>query len=146
MDNKLNVLEGALKNKLFIAIVLLIGIGQVSFILFGGQYLQLQWLDASEWALSVGLGFVSIPLGMVIRCIPDEALQSFGERTASKSRPVMMRVTPYLSTAVERVRDGSPLRWLQQAGRCIVLRVRAMPATGSLPNERDALLEWQDMV
>lgn len=143
MDNKLNVFEGAPQNKVFIAIALIIITCQLSFILFGGQ-----WLSISEWALSVGLGFVSLPLGMAIRCIPDELLERFGERIATESRPVMMRATPYISTAGQRVRDELSLQRLQRTGRWIVSIIQAIDIrdTESMPDERTALLETEDMV
>lgn len=137
MDNKLNVLEGALKNRYFLTIALSISICQVLFILFGGEHLQLQPLDASEWALSVGLGFISIPLGMAIRCIPDEPLRRAGEWVATKTG---------LTTATARVRNGLPLQWLWKIGVWIVSTIQAMRNrdTPSLPDERAALLAWQD--
>jgi len=148
VDRKLNVLEGALKNKMFIAMALLISAFQVLFVFFGGEHLKLQRLDASEWALSVGLGFMSIPLGMAIRCIPDEPFRRFGERIATNSRPVLMWLTPYFLTATGRVRDGLPLQWVQRRWRGIVSMVWAMEIrdTESTPDERSGLLAWQDVV
>lgn len=37
---------------------------------FGGAAFQATPMSGRDWAISVALGFVSIPLGFLIRCIP----------------------------------------------------------------------------
>lgn len=51
---------------------------QVLIILFGGQPFSISATkppqSGIQWGLAIALGFISIPIGMVIRCIPDELL------------------------------------------------------------------------
>jgi len=76
LDNKLNILEGLSKNYWFLGInVIMIG-GQVLIIFVGGPAFQIVPLNGIEWALSIGLGFISIPFGAFIRMIPDRWVEA----------------------------------------------------------------------
>lgn len=46
--------------------------GQVLIIFVGGQAFSITPLDGKEWGLSIGLGAISLPWGVVIRKFPDE--------------------------------------------------------------------------
>ncbi|CAK7267885.1 plasma membrane calcium [Sporothrix epigloea] len=73
LDNRFNILEGLLQNWFFIIIsVIMIG-GQVLIIQVGGLAFNIapEGQSATMWGYAVGLGFVSIPVGALIRCIPD---------------------------------------------------------------------------
>lgn len=39
---------------------------------FGGAAFQTTALDGTRWAICLGLGFVSLPIGVIIRLIPDD--------------------------------------------------------------------------
>ena len=72
LDNKFNIFEGVQNNWFFIAInIVMIG-GQVMIIFIGGKAFSVVRLNGAQWAYSVILGFLSIPIGAVIRLIPDE--------------------------------------------------------------------------
>ena len=74
LDNKFNIFEGVSRNWFFIGInVVMVG-GQVMIIFVGGKAFNVVHLNAAQWAYSVVLGFLSIPVGAVIRLIPDELL------------------------------------------------------------------------
>jgi Ca2+-transporting ATPase len=74
LDNKFNIFEGVTKNWFFIAInVVMVG-GQVIIIYIGGKAFNVVRLNGAQWAYSVILGFLSIPIGAVIRLIPDELI------------------------------------------------------------------------
>ncbi|KAK3368649.1 P-type calcium ATPase [Podospora didyma] len=75
LDNKLNIFEGMLKNPFFIAINLIIIVGQVLIVCFGGEALSVAPLTATQWGISLFLGFLSIPVGVLIRLIPDNLLR-----------------------------------------------------------------------
>ncbi|KAJ5883723.1 Calcium-transporting ATPase 2 [Penicillium subrubescens] len=73
IDNKLNILEGIWRNKWFIGIQILIIGGQVLIIFVGGAAFSVKRLDqGSQWAVSLVLGALSLPIAVVIRLIPDE--------------------------------------------------------------------------
>ncbi|KAJ5450061.1 Calcium-transporting ATPase 2 [Penicillium daleae] len=73
IDNKLNILEGIWRNKWFIGIQLIIIGGQVLIIFVGGAAFSVKRLDqGSQWAVSLVLGALSVPIAVIIRLIPDE--------------------------------------------------------------------------
>ena len=88
LDGKLNVFESMTKNWYFIAIT---AIGsfprflcgelltspsevavQVSICFFGGSAFDVTRVGAREWVISLALGLVPLPLGALIRLIPNE--------------------------------------------------------------------------
>ncbi|KAL6230523.1 hypothetical protein BDW75DRAFT_244725 [Aspergillus navahoensis] len=75
VDNRLNILEGILNNRWFIAIQVVIIGGQIIIIFFGGQVFSVQRLtQPSQWAVSVLFGALAVPLGLIIRLIPDKVI------------------------------------------------------------------------
>ena len=70
------MLEDIGRNLYFIAISLVIIIGQMLIIFFGGSALSAVRLTATQWAISLILGFLSIPVGVVVRLILDDAVHS----------------------------------------------------------------------
>lgn len=73
LDNKFNIFEGVSRNWFFIAInVVMVG-GQVMIMFVGGKAFNIdERLNAAQWAYSIILGFLSIPVGACIRLVPDE--------------------------------------------------------------------------
>lgn len=53
--------------------VVMVG-GQVMIIFVGGKAFNVVHLNAAQWAYSIVLGFLSIPVGAAIRLIPDELI------------------------------------------------------------------------
>ncbi|PFH53183.1 hypothetical protein AMATHDRAFT_138450 [Amanita thiersii Skay4041] len=89
LDRKLNVLEGITKNFYFISITLIeIGV-QVLIVFVGGAAFQVTPMPGREWGISIALGVVSLPLGVLVRLLPNRpferlftALGLFGRRKA----------------------------------------------------------------
>ncbi|KAL1306966.1 hypothetical protein AAFC00_005601 [Neodothiora populina] len=76
LDNKFNILEGVHRNSFFIVInIIMIG-GQVMIIFVGGRAFNVTRLTGAQWGLSVGLGAISIPVGVIIRLIPDNWIRA----------------------------------------------------------------------
>ncbi|KAH0284466.1 calcium transporting P-type ATPase-like protein [Aureobasidium namibiae CBS 147.97] len=72
LDNKFNIFEGVQRNSFFIFIALIMIGGQVMIMFVGGRAFSVERLTGEQWAYSVGLGAISIPVGIIIRLIPDE--------------------------------------------------------------------------
>lgn len=70
-DNKFNIFEGLWHNWLFIAISLIMISGQVLIVFIGGRAFSVTRLNLVQWAISIVLGVLSIPFGVIIRLIPD---------------------------------------------------------------------------
>jgi Ca2+-transporting ATPase len=73
LDNKFNIFEGLTRNWFFIAISTLMMGGQILIIFVGGAAFSIADKDQSGgmWGIALVLGFISIPIGVLIRLIPD---------------------------------------------------------------------------
>jgi Ca2+-transporting ATPase len=74
LDNKFNIFEGVTRNYFFMGINLVMIGAQVMIIFFGGKVFNVVHLNGAQWAYSIVLGFLSIPIGASIRLIPDELI------------------------------------------------------------------------
>lgn len=74
LDNKINVLEGILRNWFFIGIVVMIIGLQILIVFVGGRPFGIRpgGLDGTQWAISVVLGSICIPWAIAIKFFPDE--------------------------------------------------------------------------
>ncbi|KAI9472359.1 MAG: PMCA-type calcium-translocating P-type ATPase [Benjaminiella poitrasii] len=72
IDSKLNVFHNITANKFFIFIFLLCVALQAIIVNFGGAAFQVTRVDGVAWAISIVVGLLSLPIGAVIRLIPDE--------------------------------------------------------------------------
>ena len=77
LDNELNIFEGMHRNFFFLAITLIMIGGQTLIIFVGGHAFAVSpnGLNAAQWVYSIVLGALSIPIGVIIRLIPDEAVR-----------------------------------------------------------------------
>jgi len=73
IDNRLNVFAGIHRNAYFICIFFFIAAAQVLIVFFGGSAFKTERLNLGQWGICILLGFFSLPLGMVLRLIPDSA-------------------------------------------------------------------------
>lgn len=68
-------MEGILRNRWFIGIQVIIIGGQIMIIFLGGKAFSVRCLDQpSQWAVSVLLGALTVPIGVMIRLIPDKLI------------------------------------------------------------------------
>lgn len=76
LDNKFNIFEGLSRNWFFIGISSIMIGGQVLIIFVGGAAFSIQKGSQTPemWAIAIVLGFLSIPVGIIIRLIPDSIL------------------------------------------------------------------------
>jgi len=75
LDRKLNIFEGITKNRYFIVITLIEIAVQVLIVFVGGSAFQVTHIGGREWGISLALGVVSIPLGALIRLLPNEPFE-----------------------------------------------------------------------
>lgn len=76
LDNKFNIFEGLLKNWFFIGISAIMCGGQVLIIFVGGHAFSIadEGQSGVLWGIAIVLGFISIPVGIIIRLIPDKVM------------------------------------------------------------------------
>lgn len=94
LDNQFNIFEGLLKNPFFIGISLIMCGGQVLIIFVGGKAFNIASPKQTGimWGTAILLGFISIPIGIVIRLIPDSLCEklvpeSLKRRAQAKNVP-----------------------------------------------------------
>jgi Ca2+-transporting ATPase len=82
----------------------------------GGAAFQVTPMPGREWGISLALGFVSIPLGILIRCLPtlpfERAFIKLRIMTAAEVLP-----TTKPDAAITKVRDNLSLFSLLRGGR-----------------------------
>lgn len=134
LDNKFNIFEGITKNLFFVGIFIIMAGVQTLIIFVGGAAISVVSppLDATQWGISIVLGVISIPIGVIIRLIPDELVSLLvprwlKEKTAPKppsasdeeQQPVIL-----FNPALEEVRDQ--LMWLKKfkGGRLNTLKFK----------------------
>ncbi|KXN81316.1 Calcium-transporting ATPase 2 [Leucoagaricus sp. SymC.cos] len=77
LDRNLNIFEGVLKNQYFMGITLIeIGV-QILIVFVGGAAFQVTRIPGREWGISLALGFGSLPLGVLVRFMPNEPFEKF---------------------------------------------------------------------
>ncbi|GKU13820.1 unnamed protein product [Fusarium langsethiae] len=77
VDNKLDIwYQGILRNPWFIGVQLITIAGQFIIVFKGGEAFDTTPLTGAQWGWSLLFGVMSIPLGALIRQIPDSWVQS----------------------------------------------------------------------
>jgi Ca2+-transporting ATPase len=75
LDNRFNVFEGITHNWFFIFILAIMIGGQTLIVFVGGVAFKVVRLNGPQWGYSIVLGFLSLPVGMIVRLIPDELVR-----------------------------------------------------------------------
>ncbi|EMD00897.1 hypothetical protein BAUCODRAFT_566674 [Baudoinia panamericana UAMH 10762] len=73
LDNRFNVFEGIFKNYFFCGIFLVMIGGQVLIVMVGGwAAFQAEHQTGTQWGVALVLGALSLPVGVIVRLVPDE--------------------------------------------------------------------------
>ena len=141
LDNKYNILEGVHRNWFFIGIQFIIVAGQIMIVEVGGAAFSTHRLNAAQWAYSVVLGFLSIPMAVILRTIPDEWIRKcIPSWFTRKATPKLMisdveqqsEWNPY-----EEIRDQLTFMKKLRGGRLNMLKYRLQhPVETLLPRSR----------
>ncbi|KAF4977122.1 hypothetical protein FZEAL_6310 [Fusarium zealandicum] len=76
VDNKLDIwYQGVLRNPWFIGVQLITVVGQFIIVFRGGEAFDTEPLTGAQWGWSLLFGIMSIPLGALVRQIPDSLVQ-----------------------------------------------------------------------
>ena len=134
-----------LRNYWFIGIQLIIVGGQILIIFVGGQAFSVERSNGAEWGCSLVLGALSILVAIVIRLIPDEALQRFApliQRHRNSSLQVLVedeeRITEW-NPALEEIREELNFLKRIRGGRMSALAYKLQhPRETLLPRSRRA--------
>ncbi|KAG0054959.1 hypothetical protein BGZ83_009943 [Gryganskiella cystojenkinii] len=72
LDNHLNIFAGIQRNRYFIIIFIIMVLFQAIIVMFGGAAFETEKLNGIQWLICVLLGLLSLPVGVIIRLLPDE--------------------------------------------------------------------------
>ncbi|KAG9315051.1 Ca-transporting ATPase [Chiua virens] len=109
LNRNLNIFEGILRNPYFIAITLIEIAVQIIVVFIGGAAFQVTPIGGLEWGVSIALGLVSIPLGALIRFLPNKPFEHlFISLRLLPSPEVLPTIKPDAewNEAIELVRDN----------------------------------------
>ncbi|CAN0444769.1 unnamed protein product, partial [Ectocarpus sp. 12 AP-2014] len=65
-----NIFRGLHKNPLFAAVIVITVILQFLIVETGAEFTKTAHLSSKEWLISVALGAIALPLGVLMRFIP----------------------------------------------------------------------------
>lgn len=125
LDSKFNIFEGMTRNYYFMGITA-IGVYvvnpeehyshfgtevavQILIVFVGGSAFQVTRIGGREWGIAIALGFVSIPLGAALRCIPNEPTERFFNKIHLMRTPEVLPTTrpdEEWNMAIDLVRDN----------------------------------------
>lgn len=71
LDNQQNIFEGILKNRYFLCIAGIIAGGQILIMFVGGAAFSIHRQSGAQWATAIICGLLSLPMGVLIRLVPD---------------------------------------------------------------------------
>lgn len=109
LDNRFNILEGITKNFWFPVISAVMIGGQTLIVMVGGLPFNISPLGQTPamWGYAIFLGFASIPIGAIIRLIPDSAVAALVPSYIK--RIARSRGTPDLTVSDEERFNNYPL-------------------------------------
>ena len=82
---------------------------QILIVFIGGSAFQVTRIGGREWGIALALGFVSIPLGAALRCIPNEPTERFFRKIRLMRAPEELPTTRpdgEWNMAIDLVRDN----------------------------------------
>jgi Ca2+-transporting ATPase len=75
LDRRFNILEGFFRNIWFLSIFAIMVGGQCLIVMVGGAAFQVTRLRAIDWAISIVVGFIAIPIGVLVRMVPTAPIE-----------------------------------------------------------------------
>lgn len=81
---------------------------QVLIVFVGGAAFQVTHIGGREWGISLALGFVSIPLGALLRAIPNGPIERFFIKIHLHPKPELLPTSRDVewNSAIDMVRDN----------------------------------------
>lgn len=86
VDLSLNVFANITNDWIFLLVQLLVILGQFLIVTFGGIAFRTTPLTLQQWMITIGIGSLSLPVGLIIRMIPD--CFGFDRRFNEDARPL----------------------------------------------------------
>ncbi|POS70561.1 plasma membrane calcium-transporting ATPase [Diaporthe helianthi] len=90
VDNNLHIYEGILHNPWFLGVQALTIAGQVTIVLKGGEAFQVAPITPAQWGFSILFGFLVLPIGALIRLVPDQVVVVIAHKLSPILTPIRM--------------------------------------------------------
>lgn len=151
IDNSLNIFEGIFRNRWFIGIQFIIVGGQVLIIFVGGQAFSVKPLVGYQWGVSLILGVISLPVGVIIRLIPDEFVSRLIPRFWTRKKGPELVVSDEdrrfeWNPALEEIRDQLTFLHTVRGGRLRNLKHKLQHPQELLPRSRSGSRSREDSI
>lgn len=104
--DELNVLQGFADSVVAQVIIVIIVVMQVLMVQFGGAFMQTEPLSLVQWAQCLALGFASIPVGYLLKLVP-EAERQLTEAPRLPSSQLLRTVSAVQHTAAVAEEAGT---------------------------------------
>ncbi|KAF8922974.1 hypothetical protein BGZ58_003513, partial [Dissophora ornata] len=88
IDDTLNVFKNLHHNKIFIFVQVVVVVGQVMIVQFGGLAFKTTPLSGHQWLLTVLIGSLSLPVGLFLRLLPAK-LEAIIPHIAEEHQPLV---------------------------------------------------------
>ncbi|GIK02855.1 hypothetical protein Aspvir_006917 [Aspergillus viridinutans] len=151
IDNGLNIFEGIFRNRWFIGIQFIIIGGQVLIVFVGGQAFSVKPLVGYQWGVSLILGVISLPIGVIIRLIPDEFVSRLIPRFWTRKKGPELVVSDEdrrfeWNPALEEIRDQLTFLHTVRGGRLRNLKHKLQHPQDLLPRSRSGSRSREDSI
>ncbi|KAI9244834.1 PMCA-type calcium-translocating P-type ATPase [Phascolomyces articulosus] len=103
IDGSINVFKDIFDNWIFVTIQIVVVVGQVLIVTFGGIAFKTTPLTPMQWLVTVAIGALSIPVGTIIRLLPD---CGFERRFREEARQLATYSRMHWEGAIGDVRNG----------------------------------------
>lgn len=145
LDNHLNIFSGVQKNTYFIVIFVIMVVFQAIIVQFGGSAFDTEKLDGIQWLICILLGMLSLPVGVIIRLIPEEIFGPLRNWVNQPSTPPASLPSfdkePVLASEVGRVTSIPLSVTSDRTGSMVGSSNNSLP-----PNRADGTLAWNSAV
>lgn len=74
IDDSINIFKNLHNNKIFILVQLVVVAGQFVIVQFGGQAFKTVPLTGNQWLITILIGSLSLPVGLVLRLLPSSVI------------------------------------------------------------------------
>ncbi|CAB4486632.1 PMCA-type calcium-translocating P-type ATPase [Rhizophagus irregularis] len=107
IDDSLNVFKNVFNNHTFIIVQLIVIIGQFVIVEFGGVAFGTVRLNGYQWLVTVLIGFLSLPVGLCIRLIPNACIPE--SILNEDHKPIISQSKMRLESAIGEIRTENKI-------------------------------------
>jgi len=115
LGSDFNIFRGFFTNQICLAVMGFTIVVQWLIIEFGGEFASTVPLSLNQWLISIGIGFMSIPVSLVLRCIPiTEPVEERQRKTPSVAQMKRMESIKNWGKLRNAISAASTLKQLQK--------------------------------